>query len=94
MTAGVVCEVRQIEALYPWFRAEDWFFVRGRGDVAMTTLDRDTKDFAHLIGEKVLITSTPDERSGLYHVHGVERFAHSPPWYRGEKIGLWVEVVP
>jgi hypothetical protein len=83
-----------VNALYPFFRAESWWTIEGRGDVAFTELDRNTMTFDHLVGEEVIISSpTEPDRSGLYLVHGVERFVHAAPWHRGEKIGLLVERV-
>jgi hypothetical protein len=64
------------------FQSLDRFTIDGRGDVFVVALDRDTSDFAHLLNRTVLV----DGR--LVEVSGVERFAHSPPWRKGESIGL------
>jgi hypothetical protein len=70
------------------FTAGDWYEVEGRGWAAVTTLDRTTADFAHLIGKSVVI----DGRK--YICLAVERFLHNPPWRKGEPISLLVEDVP
>jgi hypothetical protein len=41
-------------------------------------------DFLHIVGK---VVEVDDER---FEVLNVERFAHSPPWHKGEKIGLLV----
>jgi hypothetical protein len=45
---------------------------------------RECNDFLHIVGKVVEIDG---ER---FEVLNVERFAHSPPWRKGEKIGLLV----
>lgn len=42
-------------------------------------------DFAHLIGERVLVDGS------MYMVKGVESFCHTAPWRKDEKIGIVVE---
>lgn len=83
---------RSVEAIFRFFRAENWTHITGRGDLAYTQLDRDTCDFEYLIGSEVVISTPGDERrSGLFMVRNVERSLHMPPWRRGETIGLLVE---
>jgi hypothetical protein len=83
--------VTEVDAIFPFFRASEWFEVRGKR-IATTTLDRETSDFAHLIGNEVIIAPTHDGSERTYKVVAVERFAHMPPWRAGENIGLMVEI--
>lgn len=76
-----------VSALWPSFHALEWFTIPTLGRCATVLLDRDTSDFAHLIGCEVLI----DGR--LYRCRSVERFLHSPPWHMGETVSLLVEEV-
>lgn len=46
---------------------------------------RDCHDFAWLEGARVVIAGHP------YKVLGVEKFLHSPPWIKGETIGLLID---
>jgi hypothetical protein len=72
----------------PSFTALDWFNIKDRGDCACVKLDRDTRDFAHLVGQSVLIDGE------LFTCLGVERRAHIAPWKAGEPIALLVEPIP
>jgi hypothetical protein len=74
----------QIGALWPAFHAFAWFPLPDGRRLASVLLDRETMDFAHLLRQEVLIDGA------LYRCTGVERFVHSPPWLRGEQIGLAV----
>jgi hypothetical protein len=65
------------------FKSLDSFKVRGH-DVHAVELASDVTDFDHLIGHDVEIDGT------VYRCIGVERFAHNPPWRKGEKIGIMV----
>ena len=67
------------------FRSAGWFEVKGTGWEAAVTLDRDTQDFGHLVGQRVHIDGT------FYHCIGVNHFGHPPPWRQGERIGLVVK---
>ena len=69
--------------IWPCFVATDRTDVEG-GVILVTTLDRDTHDFGHLIAREVLIGGN------LYRCAAVERFAHHPPWRKGETIGIFV----
>lgn len=61
--------------------------ITGRGRVYTVELERDMKDVDVFVGREVLI----DGR--FWKVNGVERFAHAPPWRKGEPIGLKVETL-
>ena len=76
-----------VALLWPSFHALDWYTITGRGRAAIVELNRTTPDFAHLLGQEALIDGT------LYRCRGVERFAHCPPWHKGEKVSLLVESV-
>lgn len=65
------------------FKAIDEFFLKARnGRIFVVELDRDTRDFEHLMNKEVEIDGN------RYIVRGVERYAHCPPWRAGEHIGL------
>jgi hypothetical protein len=66
------------------FKAAGWFEIKGIGWEAAVTLDRDTRDFSHLLQRPVVIDGQP------YVCIGVHRFGHQPPWRKGEHIGLVV----
>ena len=51
---------------------------------AVVVLDRTTNDFAHLIQQVVQIDGE------AYMGHGVEHFAHVPPYRQGEQVSLCV----
>jgi hypothetical protein len=67
------------------FRSTEWYEAKGGGWEAAVLLDRDTSDFGHLVGRLVRIDGTS------YQCIGVNHFGHSPPWRRGERIGLMVK---
>lgn len=60
------------------------FEIQGVGKVFVVDNPIECDDFAHLVGRGVIIGGN------VYTVKGVERFTHSPPWMKGEKIGLLV----
>lgn len=66
------------------FVSLDSFDLKERGKIFVTTLDRDTDDFSHLIGQVVKLDGKE------VTVIAVERYAHSPPWHAGENIALLV----
>ena len=68
----------------PTFAALDRVSVRGRGILVSVELDRDTDDFAHLVGKKIIINGR------LENCFAVERFDHLPPWKAGERISLLI----
>jgi hypothetical protein len=53
--------------------------------LATVQLDQTTMNFAHLVGQEVVIDG---ER---YRCYGIEYFTHAAPWLQGETIGLIVE---
>lgn len=67
------------------FSAVGWFEIKGVGWEAAVTLDRDTADFAHLLQRRVMIDARP------YVCISVNHFRHTPPWRKGERIGLVVK---
>lgn len=68
------------------FEVRGWTRLSARSaSVADVYLDRDTDDFGHLLNHRV----TLDGHSGFI-CRGVERFAHMPPWRRGELVGLLI----
>ncbi len=69
----------------PAFTARSWFSIDGRGTCATVGLDRESEDYSHLIGHRVVI----DGR--VYECTGVERRQIGLPPYVGEEIGLWVK---
>lgn len=70
--------------IYLPFNSETRYEIKGRGTVFVVANDRECYDFAHLLNQEVMIDGT------VYLCRGVERFAHLPPWRKGEKIGLLV----
>ena len=60
------------------------FRIPGRGYVYTILNPIECNDFAHIIGQFVLIDGMK------FKVLGVERFAHMPPWHVGESLGLLV----
>lgn len=74
------------DAVLPYLRLlGEPVHIAGRGTVYPCALDRDTTDFAHLMGRDVVI-----ERAGVVRCSRIERFTHCPPWREGEKIGVVV----
>jgi hypothetical protein len=54
------------------------------GTMVSVELDRDTHDFTHLVGKKIVI----DGR--MEHCFSIERLAHGAPWKQGECIHLLI----
>ena len=77
----------KVDSIYPYFQSTDKFKV-GDHLVFVTKLDRETKDFSHIIGQEVVIDND------IYVGKGVERYAHCPPWRRGESIAISVYNTP
>ncbi len=67
------------------FNDAEGFYISGRGQVFAVLLDRETHDFAHLIGQEVSVNGKK------YTCTGIERFCHTAPWRKGERIGLLVK---
>lgn len=72
----------------PSFVSLSWYHIDGRGDACSTKLDRETRDFSHLIQKEIEVDGV------RYKCLGVERFLHGEPWIKGEHIGLLVEKLP
>jgi len=62
----------------------DRFKVRDVGLLVTVELDRDTDDFSHLVGQKIVIDGA------LETCFSVERFSHMPPWKQGERVSLLI----
>jgi hypothetical protein len=71
-------------APHPTFAALDRTRVRSLGILVSVELDRDTHDFAHLVGQRIII----DGR--LETCFSVERLGHASPWKVGERINLLI----
>lgn len=69
------------------FISQGTFNIAGRGVAFCVLNPTDCSDFDHLIGHTVLIDGT------AHRVAAVERFAHMPPWRKGESISLLVKPV-
>lgn len=68
----------------PTFITLDRFRVKKLGVMVTVELDRDTDDFAHLIGKKIVI-------DGKMEVcFSVERLPHAPPLKKGERVSLLI----
>lgn len=67
----------------PSFGSIDEHFIEGRGTVFIVENAEDTNDFKYLYPTVVI-----DGRE--WEVRGVERFAHMPPYRKGERIGILV----
>jgi hypothetical protein len=68
----------------PSFTELDRITVREIGTMVVVDLDRDTKDFSHLLGRKIVI----DGR--MEYCFSLERLAHGAPWKRGERVHLLI----
>jgi hypothetical protein len=68
----------------PTFTAHDRTSVKDVGILVSVDLDRDTEDFAHLVGKRIIINGR------LETCFSVERFNHLPPWKAGERISLLI----
>lgn len=64
------------------------YFVTGLGQAFSADNPVETRDFSELIGHRVILDGRPAR------VKAVERFAHGPPWRKGEPIGLLVDFEP
>jgi len=81
---------KEYSGIIPFFRIEErGEFQRDSIPLAkeylVTKLDRETKDFAHLINEEIIA-----DDGNIYICYSIERFAHCEPWHEGEKICLVV----
>lgn len=67
------------------FRTLKTFEVVGRSVCHVVELDRDYENVDELVGTTILLDGT------LRVVRGVERYAHAPPWRKGETVSLCLE---
>jgi hypothetical protein len=85
-------DLREVDAVPkdeppPQLLAVEWFAPDSKGDMSrMVTvvLDRETSDFAHLIGKRVVINDDP------WVCEGVDSLMHAPPFKAGEVIAMRV----
>lgn len=75
-----------VEIKYEFEHLGEFTCSRGRKTISVYNPE-ECHNFFHLDGSIVKIGDR------LYKVKGVERFCHSPPWRKGEMIGLLVEDV-
>jgi hypothetical protein len=68
----------------PSFTELDRITLRDIGTMVSVELDRDTDDFAHLVGKKIVINGR------MEHCFSIERLSHGAPWKRGERIHLLI----
>jgi uncharacterized metal-binding protein len=68
------------------FVCAGWFEIEGVGWEAAVALDRDTRDFSHLLQRRIVIDGCP------YVCIAVNCFEHPPPWRKGEHVGIVVKV--
>jgi hypothetical protein len=68
----------------PSFTALDRFRSKKAGLLVTVELDRDTDDFGHLVGKKILIDGKMET------CFSVERLPHAPPCKKGESISLLI----
>jgi len=73
-----------VQELILSFESTDKFKV-GNHFVFVTKLDRETKDFGHIIGAFIRIDGK------VYKGLGVERYTHCAPWHEGEPIAIATE---
>jgi hypothetical protein len=68
----------------PSFTALDRFRSKKAGLLVTVELDRDTDDFGHLVGKKILIDGK------MEMCFSIERLPHAPPCKKGESISLLI----
>jgi hypothetical protein len=68
----------------PSFTALDRFRSKKAGLLVTVELDRDTDDFGHLVGKKIVVDGKMET------CFSVERLPHAPPCKKGETIGLLI----
>jgi hypothetical protein len=66
------------------FKELDRVTVRDIGTIVSVELDRDTRDFSHLLGKKIVINGR------IEYCFSVERLNHRGPWKRGERVHLMI----
>ena len=62
----------------------DKFNIKDRGLMAVVANPSTCQNFKHLYGYMEI-------DGKIEYVAAVERFAHCPPWWEGEKIGLYLK---
>lgn len=67
------------------FSSIDCFEITGRGFVYTVLLPETVNNFDKLIGKEMYIDNN------IRTCIGVERFGHTPPWKKGEPIGILVK---
>lgn len=92
--AGIVIEkssraLRKAEKLgsrtaRPSFTALDRFRSKKAGLLVTVELDRDTDDFAHLVGKRIVVDGK------MEMCFSVERLPHAPPCKKGESVSLLI----
>jgi hypothetical protein len=68
----------------PTFTALDRFRSKKTGLLVTVELDRDTDDFSHLVGKKIVVDGKMET------CFSVERLPHAPPCRKGESVGLLI----
>jgi hypothetical protein len=68
----------------PSFTALDRFRSKKVGLLVTVELDRDTDDFSHLVGKKIVVDGK------MEMCFSVERLPHAPPCKKGESISLLI----
>lgn len=68
----------------PSFVALDRFRSKKAGLLVTVELDRDTEDFGHLIGKRIVVDGK------MEMCFSVERLPHAPPCKKGESVSLLI----
>jgi hypothetical protein len=68
----------------PTFTALDRFRSKKAGLLVTVELDRDTDDFGHLVGKKIVVDGK------IEMCFSVERLPHAPPCKKGESVSLLI----
>jgi hypothetical protein len=84
ITVKAMPAARRPKSPRPTFITLDRFRAKRLGVMVTVELDRDTDDFAHLIGKRIVI-------DGKMEVcFAVERLPHAPPLKKGERVSLLI----
>jgi hypothetical protein len=84
LSAVGASDVTDESSVRPVFKALDRYKVPDVGLLVTVELDRDTDDFSHLVGQKIVIDGK------LETCFSVERFSHMPPWKQGQRVSLLI----
>jgi hypothetical protein len=68
----------------PTFTAIDRFRSKKAGLLVTVELDRDTDDFGHLVGKRIVVDGK------MEMCFSVERLPHAPPCKKGESVSLLI----